>query len=142
MQDVFRFEIFLLQYVTYLVQFVLSLFKEPKSKYSHIGDSEVSVLITHPPHVLTPSLSSNPHSVVHALRLMPPSSLGSRGGGRTVRSGMAGDTHSSMRTWLTSMGRTSLKWWPHSSRNTGTRRSRKMGRYLFAVAQCNLEKTP
>ena len=39
----FRFVTFVLQYVTYIAQFMLSLFKEPKSKYSHIGDSEVSV---------------------------------------------------------------------------------------------------
>ena len=53
----FRFVTFVLQYMTYIVQLVLSLFKEPKSKYSHIGDSEVSVWVdmslTHP-HTLTP----------------------------------------------------------------------------------------
>ena len=43
-QDVFRFVTFVLQYVTYIAQCVLSLFQEPKSKYSVIDPSQVSAL--------------------------------------------------------------------------------------------------
>ncbi|XP_064405659.1 multidrug resistance-associated protein 1-like [Halichondria panicea] len=39
-QDVFRFVTFVLQYVTYIAQCVLSLFQEPKSKYSVIDPSQ------------------------------------------------------------------------------------------------------
>ena len=61
------------------------------------------------------------------LRKMPLFSLGSRGGGRIVRSGGAGDTPSSMKTWLAWTQWTSQESWHLTSRGTGTRSSRKLG---------------
>lgn len=133
-QDLFRFVTFVLQYLTYLTQFVLSLFQEPKSKYSVLDQNEVSGLhllinIDNDSHSLiyTTLSTYDPHSGDPTPRQRPPSSLRSRGGGRMGRFGTAGDAHSSTMTWLTSVLRKNRRTWPQYSRGIGTMKSEKLG---------------
>ena len=93
---------------------------------------------THVNTVTIPSGTTSPYPIhVHCTTIIysggpvprrtPPSCLGSHGGGRTGRSGWAGDAHLCTMTFTTSAQRTSPEWWLPSSRSTGTMRFKEQG---------------